>query len=414
MEGDGDLPEGLPEQEPGTRRAWVVALRDRLPLPPHGHDFTLHRAEDCPGLARCEDGSLCGGTHVRFTQHETRDWQMDVAVSATAERLREMGVPGGTEQPPHHFTTHATVMTVVMPAEAGVEIFREGLRTAQRMVDAYRIGSDASVPPLSPERLVGPSFTLVRNEGGSWEHETLGPDYVLAHFARQVPMDDDDLRSADDWLFAAYNQHPVVLYRELKLRAKTAHDDGDHTVAVILRATAAEVLIEQVARCLTWEQSERDATVGWTVIPRKPVAMYPLDWIGNVLEQALGGAWEGSEPVRRWREDLARVRNRAVHEGSLLDHDESDAAHWGLVGLEEHVSDALARRAQSFPRTALLFCGEAGLRKRGALGTVRATLRDDPSGTESLRAYRAWDGPQVRRKKQSSAPRDGESPGALP
>ena len=384
------------------REIWVLPLVDTLPLPDEGHRSTFHEA-DCDPASGCHEGELCGGTHLCFDHDDQPDGGAFARGTEAASRRVALltGEPGShSELPPEPSRTTVITVTTAL-SEEGTEPFERAFGMAQRYVNAMRIASNATIPPLTFERLAGVSFRL-RLEDGSLRPYELSPHFPNTLMRKALTL--DQLEQVDDWFLASVQSHPTELFRDLKLRALTARDTGDYMVAITMSATAAEVLIEQTARVLIWERVNSGYADDWTRIPKTVDKMYPKDWIDNVLAKALGGDWGKDGEISSWDHDTRSVRNQVMHEGLRASPEQANNAVEGLFALESFLCDRIFACAQKFPSTAVNTLGRAGFTRRGGSVADYDLLGGAGAITAHgfAREFREWDGPAVRQKSTTS------------
>jgi hypothetical protein len=206
-------------------------------------------------------------------------------------------------------------------------------------------------------------------------------------FAQPVPARHDQLDAAGRVIDSIRSRDPVLTYREFSLSARAAASTrGDYAEAILKAAVAAEILLKNSAAVLIWKVLTygKSPAPDWAKGDKEVLGRRPAFIIGSILSPALGGNWDSSKlssPVGAWRHNIARLRNSVIHRGHQPSDSEAAEAVDALRGLERHVCDRIAARAQQYPRAAVMSVGLPKLEERGAAGRVRATLAN--SGTEN-------------------------------
>ncbi|MEU0524590.1 hypothetical protein [Streptomyces niveus] len=171
-----------------------------------------------------------------------------------------------------------------------------------------------------------------------------------------------------------WNGSPIELVMDRALDAYDyLHRSGDYTNAVIHAALSSEILLDSTLGLLLWEEQlaapDFSAAAGIFDDSRGGLATrVKRDYCSR-----LGGTWDPGVrgPVKQWKDDLARLRGRAVHRGYRPSRDETVAALGASDGLLEFIKFRLAQNARNYPRTALMILGEPGLRRLGGWKSVR-------------------------------------------
>jgi len=116
----------------------------------------------------------------------------------------------------------------------------------------------------------------------------------------------------------------------------------------------------------------------------------------NEYAKRLGGQWAlTGQNLAPWYLQIATVRNRVVHGGFRPDAQEASEAMAALSLVEHFIGDQLAQKFRTYPRTAWLFLGAEGLRRRGRFSAANLWARslDVPLQQAQLHwidEYRAW------------------------
>lgn len=183
-----------------------------------------------------------------------------------------------------------------------------------------------------------------------------------------IPMDDADLEQVVLALDHV-SERPFASWLVLRYQATVARDrDGDLRVAVLHRATACEVLLDELLAHLLWE----DHVAPEDAAPLFKPPRSTLDRVRTDLPQRLRGSWDVTkvDSLRAWRDDVAQLRNRVTHRAYEPSPAEDAAAAAATTGLVQLLGDRLAGDHRH-PLTTLMLIGEDGLAGRGVALTGR-------------------------------------------
>lgn len=192
---------------------------------------------------------------------------------------------------------------------------------------------------------------------------------------------------ADDGTFSTH----MDLLREANVALSIT---GDYRLAAILLGVAAETVLDELVLHLQWEDvmTPEQSAAGWRgedgVTAR----------VRRELPHRLGANWDlkSRTPAATWVQDTADLRNRVAHSGYTPTASEARRSRDAVNQLVSFICDRLADPAilKSYPRTALAFAAEPGLRKRGVtdkkLAAIKASLPDGPGDKVFLRWRDAW------------------------
>jgi hypothetical protein len=166
--------------------------------------------------------------------------------------------------------------------------------------------------------------------------------------------------------------------------------DGNARSTIATLATAAEVLLNTLLLHLVWEE-------GWTPTSAADIFSGRQGHRGRVAQYIaprLGGGWDatGDGPVGHYFKDLVRLRNRVVHAGHIPTPAELAQAWDAYRALERFIGDRLSDQSKlyKYPRTAFVWCGETGLRRRGRWSARFRNFVEDPSQPNWIRSFSRW------------------------
>lgn len=299
----------------------------------------------------------------------------------------EVGVPASLQAPPGDI-------------DAAVDVAIEAARNLQAVVStvspALRLVSRASLPPfvhfVTGELLLTEEGFYEAREDDILLHEAgeltnnsyfgLTPEALAGEALEVLAVAADVLERGAP--FAAY----ADLRRELAVQL---HHDGNDRVAVVMAATAAEVLLDTVLLHLLW-QEHADPGDAARVFDRSTRHQARVT---TYLPARLGGDWvaNGEGAVGRYFARVANLRNRVVHTGLVPSRKEALAAEAAVSDLESFVADRLVadENRNRYPRTALALMGRPGMEGRDAFTRHIQELGDDeqePDWIEAFKRYR--------------------------
>ncbi|WJZ68624.1 hypothetical protein [Kocuria rosea] len=223
------------------------------------------------------------------------------------------------------------------------------------------------------------------------EHGNLSRDYVQTrHKASQFDL------VLSKWLVDLELELPGILWRERLIDARQQfHVEGRYDLAVILFATATEVLIDGVLQMLWWEKSLTDPQItAATVAEAFESTKDSMARMKRHLNPLLGGDWSSSNgPVQRWTTQTWKLRHLCVHGGYYPTHAQTAAASNSSDEIANFLFDRLADKRTEFPRVCLQILAQSGLEKRKKWnGQIkRFAEHDAPNETNwnySLKAFR--------------------------
>lgn len=196
------------------------------------------------------------------------------------------------------------------------------------------------------------------------EHSNLSLDNVSTrHEANQA---DPVLHK---WLVDIELELPGVLWRERLLDARQQlYVEGRYDLAVILFATATEVLIDGLLQMLWWEKGLSDPEfTAATVAEKFDSSKDSVARMNRYLRQLLGGDWSDG-PVQRWRTRTWKLRHQCVHGGYYPSRAEAESAGNSSEKVATFFFDRLGEKRKQFPRVCLQILAQSGLEKRGIWG----------------------------------------------
>lgn len=199
------------------------------------------------------------------------------------------------------------------------------------------------------------------------EHSNINLDSA-AMARRDTNQHDPILRK---WLIDLELGLPSVLWRErLSDADHQFRGEGRYDLAVILSATATEVLIDGLLQLLWWEQSLTDGEItSETVAAAFDSSRDSVARMNKYLTSILGGNWsDPNGPVQQWIAKTWKLRHRCVHGGYYPTHLEAASALKSSHEFATFLFDRVSEKRNTFPRICLHTVAPSGLTKRGVWG----------------------------------------------
>lgn len=396
----------------------------------------LQTAIEVPhGLLHCDTASEAGLSPFGESPTEGRDvriifWQESVVepYSSTMDAVNKtlahrMANPPSALDASFTADIYRTVCEVIVSKEFGKRIatdsdgmsesFRYGLKRLNNWLRAFSVVSLKPVEPVTVEKL--PAFLPVGE--GAFEPKdypangipkislsSLSINNLNLPVANGLPEIADGLmRNIDAAIMHVENGAPFTTYWRLYCDGlRYLQEEGDYAVSIILFASAAEALFDELLQHLLWEQEYKPEAAmlefGQSgVLPKpgkrqRPMGVYSL--VKNRLLPRIGahdGSLEFPEQLNRWSEDLAYVRNRIVHNAYRPTFSEARKAKKSLEGAAEYILDSAFKVRDDYPLTALALLGRAGLAERGVEDSAIPDFETTHSELwQRLTAFRLW------------------------
>lgn len=292
------------------------------------------------------------------------------------------------------------------------------LHCIEHLIHAYNLSADR--PARAPKyAVVGPSIPVLRRSlttpSSEWglhvqplNHDNIvgRPPKVLEPEAiRQVLMN-VQLLSAGDLR---------TIYQRALIDAERLIVDGDYAGSIVKCAQACEILFDGILGLMLWEEIGGAPRADGPIEAAAEILARPLvSKVRREYHPRLGGMWDptGEGPVGGWSRSVAATRNRIVHRGYQPLADEAADALNATHTLDDYITGLLAAHARKFPRTALMWVTDEGLKDRGRWPLVRSFSRDkrrtEPPWRDSYSSWRdrvdAGVSPGKKRSPPSSAP----------
>jgi len=285
------------------------------------------------------------------------------------------------------------------------DAFNRCLRLIQDLARAYRLASEVPYSLLSYETIppviyysrevtstLSPDTALDLDDASVWQSRGL---MLLEHLstadAVMGPLAEGPLYDKFvGWMQSLRIGNPFFLWWERFLDATRAlRVLGEYPQAVVLAATASEVLLDATLLRLLWEEGVT-AEAAASLFEEGKV----LRRVHSHIAARLGGNWstDGTRPFAAWYRSTYLLRHRVVHAGHRPARGEAQDALDAAYALSTFIFDRLAARRNVYPRTVLLTLARAGLQKRGLYsGKIKAfneyEAATEPNWAISFRSY---------------------------
>jgi hypothetical protein len=317
--------------------------------------------------------------------------------------------PGGERLPPPDMTSlkagltiiEACVPTAVPQDERAIDIALdlalEAVAGVQRAVGEVsrlpvRIITRSHLPPVIT---VFPGHIHLDgsrpNFGEPVSHRVTGSAAPQLFGLDASPLSDAQLRRVSLTLDQFSRGHPYALASDLRREAIVQRRlDGSARLTVVTLATTGEVLLDSLLLQLAWEE-------GTTPLDAVKLLGRRTGHQAKVLSAfppRLGGDWDpnGRGPVGEYFQRLVNLRHRVVHAGHNPTVEDMERAWQALNGLERHIGDCLSAPTvlYRYPRTAFLWAGESGLRRRGRWSKRFESFVNDQSQPNWISTFHRW------------------------
>lgn len=239
--------------------------------------------------------------------------------------------------------------------------FEIALNSVNSLLEEYRLIAKIPIrlatlellPPFIPQ-----AFGDVRLDSSRKPENFSLRMYLLSPHKLLVPEELTSEQSArlSSNLALSSQPHPLRRYASIRNDAAIAQRvHGDQRMAIILIATACEILINSVLQSVMWETDKALNSSAKNFHRQVPASKRIQKFSGY-----FGASWglKTTPELIRWDEDIARVRNRVVHTGSHPEKNEVDRASAAMDGLLKLFKMRLENHVQQYPRTLSWLVGD--------------------------------------------------------
>ncbi len=210
--------------------------------------------------------------------------------------------------------------------------------------------------PFGDPSVAEPTIMLV-NEGGASSLAAAVPEVSTERLNNLLQQTRH--RPAD--IFKTF----IVMRQEARL----AFLGGDYTAASLFCGISAEALLTELILMLLWEEDEPLDKVAGLFGTRDNISNDLL----NAVAQRLHGNWDrnGTGPIGQWQKEVADLRNRVAHLGTVPSEAEIQAAFDAVQLLERFVGDRLVERRNftRYSQTARNYLNGEGFARRNRAST---------------------------------------------
>ncbi|MFM9454787.1 hypothetical protein [Streptomyces europaeiscabiei] len=306
---------------------------------------------------------------LKFRQFDTAsnsDQQVHKALAAAASEVHALPSSGESMPPVDGSVTVVEMVTNSLENFESDEPFERCMNCLVDFSRGLRAIRSLKIPIISRHSLWPFSFTLLKDGSGKiiedWQLMFLG-HANMAGVAAIPPMTFEQSQLVHAGIARLRDGDPWMVYAERKTEAeRSLFIGGDYSATVVNAAIACEVLLMSALTTGLWESG---------VVPEKAAEILSVREIGPLISGDLARLWGGnwdrnsSVPIKRWREDIVKKRNKIVHEGHHATENEAEAAHSAMLALDDFVAKRILSKIAKFPRTCLLVFGEPGIKRRG-------------------------------------------------
>lgn len=272
--------------------------------------------------------------------------------------------------------------------------FEQGVEHVKAIQSAYHVATDHPVRLMSKRHMppVVP-YVLARMGPDGRPHPVGDPAVFLLNptamsgALRPDPLTDEQ-RERFEVAASLEPDHPFLGYVDLRREARVLWEfDGDVRPAVVAAQSAAETMLNVLLLMMMWEEETAPQDAARVLADPRFAAR-----VRSEFPPRLGGNWGTGGPVGDYEVSLLHLRNRVVHSSHCPTREEAERALTALFDLERFVADRLAedRNRTRCARTATLFLGEAGLRRRGVWTRKLRELRQNDEEPHWVSTFGRW------------------------
>lgn len=220
-----------------------------------------------------------------------------------------------------------------------------------------RLASREAMPSIVPAAVQ----TIELGEVTGVEHLAYALNTVFDSEIRYAALTSEEEAALEHHLYARDERRAFHARIDLHREATDAFDRrGDYRGTVLLVATEAEVLLDEMLAHLLWERGDR---------PEDASPVFDDPFISRVKKHfppILGGNWDLTcrDPVGDWSRLIKQLRDRVVHAGYEPTREEASGAYDAVIDLEGFLKDRLLDKLRTYPRTAIAIMGIQGLQSR--------------------------------------------------
>ncbi|WP_231934717.1 hypothetical protein [Micromonospora viridifaciens] len=347
---------------------------------------------------------------LMFHQASTEDPDLSGLGSALDVAVKAFPGLSGEPRQPEGVRVRRTVVEAAVellpfqgdePDEASVsETFDRAIEYIRDVQRAYRIVCGRPVTLVTRERLpifvpLAFRFRILPDTAPSWPEE-LTLFMTNTNLSRALPTDKrepiqerEQCEQLGRFVELLRSDRVFSRYPDFVREADTAlRYQGEYRVAVVLAATAAEVLLDDLLMHMLWEEAYR---------PEAAAPVFERGLATRVRTQyhtRLGGSWDVQRegPVQQWGRKLAALRHRVVHAGYSPTEREAAEAREALFSLEGFLIRLITQQQplKTYPRTAAMLLGEPGLKRRGLLSKRYTRLIQDSNEPLWVETFIRW------------------------
>ncbi|WP_311212350.1 MULTISPECIES: hypothetical protein [unclassified Arthrobacter] len=151
----------------------------------------------------------------------------------------------------------------------------------------------------------------------------------------------------------------------MRQEALVSYAAGANSATSLFIAIAAETLLTELFLLLSWEEDADLKKTADILGDRDNISRRLL----NELAFRLKGDWDrdGNGPIGEWQRQIANLRNKVAHAGTIPSDFEIQSALNALSTLDTHVGDQLVKSLNKYPFAVNKYLGADGLVRRKKL-----------------------------------------------
>jgi len=248
--------------------------------------------------------------------------------------------------------------------------------------------NSALLPPLIP---FGLRELIEGEESPAWPTE-LSTFLVNGSMPPSlVPPDSAAASSNSERLFAdsRLGGGPFETMSDLRREALVALRAGNTLSGAILFGAYTELFLRELHLMLLWDEGSTAQAAATATNSNRTITSI----VRAEFHERLGGKWDtrrGDGELARWDRLVKHLRNRVVHTGYVPTMDELRDASNASAALERFVAGRLARRADRFATTALMYLGDQGLDDHRAARRFADAVASVHIPTDMPHAFSRW------------------------
>ena len=366
-----------------------------LPLPvplriPDGHTIRITVPSDpleeddtiIDALYDDEIGHHGLATSIRI--HQVESEQPHVNLSAAFEAAARAFPPGGPFEGTETSNSEQAITTTVIEAatrlqstseESMTEAFDRVVTGLQSLQRSYVVATNHLMPLISLAQMPFCVPYAIRRVTSSENEPSWPTDGGLfltnlydSYLERQSYSEDSIDEAALDAMstLGDLDSSPFISFVDNWREARLAERNRTGSVACILAATSAELLLREVLTMLLWEEGIAPRAAAVQLCGKSTGSRTISSLLATEFHERLGGSWDrnGDGVIARYMKLVIQIRNRIVHSGYDPSTDDVQAAIETCRELVDFLHQRLIKRVERYPLTTLMTAGYGELYDR--------------------------------------------------